>query len=372
MKPVILDRSTLEKYATCPQQAYLSILFDFLKAEAKGEEVNDWERSLAAQADPDLISRLKSSALYSTASKSCDIGTQIHELIEQSFIDTTINGQIQLHEVPQWFVDKLPTLRPDIQPMAIRHARHIGDQLADLHVAVIGLEQQVSVVFLPETATRPAIIVTMRYDLLGSGIKSVHCIDWKTGYKKRTNDETADSFQAQFGAWLMWQQPEYKDVNKIHFWYYETLWGSKSYACFDRDEEHPRLPGLSANNAIYGRVRETVELFLANNQEAWPMEDKCCWCDMISFCKYASMDAKAIDISTKEYVDKMIVDEESLKRRRKAAVEWIKAKGPLVGTKVTFAKKEPTDRFTCDFIDNAKPKGPASTGDAELDSHFKR
>jgi len=199
LKPIILDRTRLEQFATCPQQGYLSMLFDALKAEAEGNEVFAWEMERIAGADKKLIAKMKASALYSTTNKTCDIGTEIHELIEQAFKAC----ENDLEKIPQWFVDNLPKIRPDIQPTAIKHARHIGDMLADYHVNVIAVEQQLSIVFLPETKTRPAIIVTMKLDLLGSGIKSLHYHDWKTGYKQRTNSETADSFQGQFGAWLL-------------------------------------------------------------------------------------------------------------------------------------------------------------------------
>jgi len=368
LKPIILDRTRLEQFATCPQQGYLSMLFDALKAEAEGVIVFAWEMERIADADPELIYRMKKVALYSTTNKFCDVGIEIHELIEQAFLacDNVIE------EVPQWFVDNLPKTRPDIQPMAIKHARHIGDMLADYHVNLLAVEQQLSVVFLPETKTRPAIIVTMKLDLLGSGIKSLHYHDWKTGYKQRTNSETADSFQGQFGAWLLWRQPEYKEVTKVHFWYYETLWGTKAYACYDRDEEHPRLPGLTAQRAIQGRIKEAVELFVRNCQDAWPMPEKCCWCDMLPFCKLSDMEAKAIADDPTLYVDQMVVDKESLRRRRAAAVAWIKAKGALVGSKVIFTRKEPAERFNADFMSKDKPKGPAKTGDEELDSHFKK
>ena len=365
LKPIILDRTRLEQYADCPQEGWLTMLFEALKAQAQGLEIFPWEQERIANADPELIKRMKASALYSTTSKCCDIGTEIHELIEQAFKAC----ENDLEKIPQWFVDNLPKIRPDIQPMAIRHARHVGDMLANFHVNLLGVEQQLSIVLLPETPTRPAIIVTMRLDLLGSGIKSLHIVDYKTGYKRRTNSETADSFQAQFGAWLLWQQPEYKEIQKVHFWYYETLWGSKAYACYDRDEEHPRLPGLTTQQAIQGRVKESVELFVKNCQDAWPMPDKCCWCGMLPFCTLADMEAKAIADDPKLYVDKMVVMDEMLSRMKKAATAWVKAKGAITGSKVIFTKKNPTERFTTCFEDKNKPELGA-TGDPELDGHF--
>lgn len=368
MNPIILDRSRLEQLADCPQKAQLSIIFDALSAEAKGLEVFDWERKLVDAADRDLIEKMKAVCLQSNTGRIAECGTQIHELVEQAF--TACEGD--LSSVPEWFVDNLPSIRPDIQPMAIRHARHIGDMLADFHVGIIGVEKQLSVEILPETQTRPAVVGTMRYDVIGVGKHgdSLHVFDWKTGYKRRSNTEAFDSFQAQFGAWLLWQQQDYREIQTIHFWYYETLFGTKAYAKFVRDDEHPRLPGLTTMAAITGRVRQAVELFIKGDTSAWPMPDKCCWCEMIRFCRLANMEAKEIADDSKTFIDKLVTDEASLKRRKKAATDWVKAKGALCGTKVAFTRKMPAERFTADFEDIEKPKSGA-TGDDELDGHFK-
>lgn len=241
--------------------------------------------------------------------------------------------------------------------------------ISNFHVKIVGVEKQLSCVLMAATEKEPAVIATMRYDLLGFGNASLHIVDWKTGFKRRNSSETLDSFQAQFGAWMLWQQPEYAEIETVHFWYYETMWGTKAYARFDRDAEHPRIPHLTTNVAITGRINEAVKAFMLNNQEAWPLPEKCSWCSMIQFCKHANIEAKEIANDPKLFIDSLIVLEELCSRRKKIATEWIKAKGPIVGTKVTYTQKKPTERFTADFVDAAR--GPALTGEEELDGHFK-
>ena len=367
MNPIVLDRTRIEQYGNCPQQGYLSMLFDAVKAKAEGKQVFQWEKERLADADPKLTAQMGKTALLSTEGKLGIIGQQIHELIKEAF--AACNND--LSKIPDWFAENLPKIRPDIQPAAIRHARHVCDMLADYHVSLLGVEQQVSITLLPETKNRPAVIVTMRYDLIGSGIGNLHIADWKTGYLHRTNSETYDSLQAQLGAWLLWQQPEYKEITKIHFWYYETLWGTKAYAGFDRDLEHPRIPHLTTQAAITGRIKEAVRMFLENRKDCWPTEQKCCWCEMIRFCALANVEAKTIANNSAMFIDKLVVDAALVKRNKKAATEWIKAKGPLHGSKVILARKKPTERFTAEFQDAEKAKGPAKTGDESIDSHFK-
>jgi hypothetical protein len=367
LKPIVLDRSRLGQYATCPRQAYLTMLFEALKAGANGLEIFPWEDERIKGADPKLCLAMQDVIHQSTAGLLSECGTEIHDLLKKAFNEC--NNDTNL--VPEWFVDNLPKIKPNIQPMAIRHARHAADLITEYHVNLIAVERQVSLVVIPETATTPAVIVTMRYDLLGSGKGNLHVMDWKTGFKQLTNTEAAVSFQAEFGAWLLFQQVKYREINTLHWWYFETMWGTKAYARFDRLEEHPRLPGLTTEKAIQGRVMSAVDLFLKNCKDPWPLPYTCAWCDMIQFCPFADMDAKDIADDPKAYVDRLVVVTEWLKKKKAAATAWVKAKGPIAGTKVEYSKKEPAQRFTAGFVDIAKPKGPAMTGDDDIDSHFK-
>ena len=368
MKPIILDRTRLGQYAVCPCQGYLTMLWEALKAQAVLLEVFPWEAERIKDADPKLVEAMKAVILQSNDSLLQECGGQIHDLLKRAFAEC----KNDIHIVPEWFVDNLPNIKPNIQPMAIRHARHVADMLSEYHVNLIAVEQQVSLTVHPETAPSvPAVIVTMRYDLLGSGKGNLHVMDWKTGFKRLTNDEAAESFQAVFGAWLAFQQEPYKEINTLHWWYFETMWGTKAYARFERNEEHPRLPGLTTEKAIQGRVMSAVDLFLNNCKDPWPLPYSCSWCDMIRFCPAANMDAKEIADDPKAFVDQLVAKTEMLKRQKAAATAWIKGKGPLTGTKVAWTRKIPQVKFSAGFEDLAKPKGPATTGDDDIDSHFK-
>jgi hypothetical protein len=366
-RPIILDRSRLEQFATCPLQGYLNVIWDALKAQDNGEEVFWWEKEILDKANHKLIQAMQSKIKQSTTGSLAECGIEIHSLVEQAF--EACENDVRM--IPQWFVDNLPTIKPSFQPMAVRHARHIGDMIADYHVAVIGCELQISMVIIEETPEQPALIGTTRLDLLGSGKESLHVSDWKTGFKRRSNTEAHDSFQAQFIAALLFSLPEYKEVNTIHFWYMETMFGTKAYARFDRNEENPRLPGLTTELLLKSRVKEAAKIFLSNLKEPWPLPESCLWCSMIQFCDYASMDAKEIADDPKGFVDSLVVLDALCKKRKKAATAYIKGHGAIEGTKVVYDKKKPQERFTADFQDKAKPKGPAETGDNELDGHFK-
>ena len=414
MKPIVLDRTRIEQYATCPCRGYLTMLWEALKAKATGLEVFPWEAERIKDADPELVEAMQKVILQSTDSRLSECGTEIHDLLKRAFEEC----KNDLNLVPEWFVKNLPKIKPNIQPMAIRHARHAADLLTEYHVNLIAVEHQVSITVILETGIvyfedqlrpgkiteihpayadvpaqylvdigegailatvdqadvevkTPAIIVTMRYDLLGSGKGNLHVMDWKTGFKHLTNSEAAESFQAEFGAWLLLQQEPYKDINTLHWWYFETMFGTKAYAKFVRTEEHPQLPGLTTEVAIQGRVMSAVDLFMGNCKEAWPSEYSCAWCDVIRFCPYADMDCKELSEDPKLYVDKMIVLEALLKRMKGTATKWVKGHGPISGSKMVFTKKKPAEKFTTEFQDIGITKLKPSQ-DSELDGHFNK
>jgi hypothetical protein len=376
MDPIIIDRSRAEQYCDCPYAGFVGLCMEVLKASAENKTIFAWEMEIFKTAPQELVDKLSPFALSSHTSVLCDTGTEIHAVIDEAF--EKCEGDLGL--IPDWIVDNLPKVRPDIQPEAIWAARYVADVLADLHVTVIGTEVQIDHQLFPATASRGPVVFTMALDLLASGLNNcLHNHDWKTGFKRRSNTEAFNSFQAQSTALVLWKQPQYAEVEKIHFWYQEVRFGTKAYAEFNRSTEHPRLPHLSQEVAFQARIEEAVKLILANRKDAWPSPQKCCWCDAIRWCPHAHVDAMDIARDPKAFVDRMVVLGALLKRCKKAASDWLKGKGPIVGDKYVYDRKPPADKFTAEFTDRdpdrdySKPRHieiPVSSGDDSIDSHF--
>lgn len=361
---MILDRSTIERFAECPQQGYLTLIRSILIAGSKMEKIEPWEEELLK--DADTVKLMEPTIYQAETDELREVGIEVHQIIKKAFIECDND----LDKVPDWLVEKLPEARPDIQPKVIKAARYICDMICNLHVNVLAAEKQFDIVLLPAIKDREEVIATMCYDLICQGLnQTIHVIDWKGGYKKRTNSETADSFQAQFGAWLLWSQPEYAHVETIYWWYYETRFGTRSFARFDRDSEHPRLPHLTTFVAIDARVRNVVKIFLDGNRECWPTEKKCCWCGMIKWCKLTHLNANEIADDPKAFIDNLVVDIESVSKRKKAATEWIKSKGQIEGTNMMFDRKPPSNKFIVELKEKTNHLLPVE--DEELENHFK-
>lgn len=362
--PIILDRSRLEQIANCPWQGYLMMLLEIIRAKENNEQIFDWEEKLFAKADPELLDSLSELAAQSQASVLREVGTEIHKLIEKAF--EACEGDLEA--VPQWFVDNLPQVRPDYQPEVIRAARHVADMIANIHLGGILYEKQLDWVSDGPTEEHGGIFITQALDLLGQGLHhALHVGDWKTGNKQRTNSETWDSLQAQQSALLIWKQPEYREVNTVYFWYWETRFGTKAFAHFERNEFHPRLPHLTQEVAFEARIRESVQLFLNGSRECWPEEKKCAYCDVISLCPNAHMTAKEVADDPKGFVDNLVVMIEYVKRKKTALTKYLRGHGTVAGSSVVFGKKAPSTKFLTEFRAPDRPMKPV---DEKLKSHF--
>ncbi len=308
LEPILADRSLVQQYAECPYAAWAKI-------EYKIE----------------------------TTSLLRDVGTETHKLAEEC-IKTGIDDQVLPEDMADWFVNELPKVRPDIQPNVIRAVKHLADAILQLRPhKIIGVEEQIDFPSDLKSKDNRRFVLTTCLDLLTAGNESLIVQDWKSGFKKRSNQETYDDFQAQFGAFVLWQM--YPDLDTIHWFFDETFWGTKSYARFERNASTIH-PDLTTEMQFKGRIFSALRLWQEDSREAWPEEKKCCWCDAIYHCPHAQEEAKDCAKDPKAFIDHMTVLTELLKRYKATAVDYMKSHGPIKGTNMVFEWRQPNQKFT--------------------------
>ncbi len=331
LPPIIADRSALEKYATCPHGAYLC-----RKHNITG------------------------------GSKLADTGQIVHELIHEAIV--YCEGDTDY--IADYFLNELPKVRPDIQPEAIKAARFVCDELANMPIdRLIAVEKQIDYVLLPETATPPGMgrfVITTCPDMLFHGHDDALVVyDWKTGFKRRNNEDARDAYQTCHIVYILWQM--YPTCEVIHFFYKETRWGSIAYARLVRTEEHPRLPHLTTEAAFAGRIMEAAKLWLADCRDAWPERKKCLWCDAISKCKFGDKLAMEVKTNTEYAVDHYQVLQAICDKYKEAFTDLIQGGGEAKGSAVYMRRKKPAKpKFTLEAapLEKDKPekkKKPKST-----------
>ena len=328
-EPIIADRSAVEQYATCPFQGYIR----------RTQQIDD--HSIAQE-----------------------VGQAIHAVAED-VLKEAVKNNMPGDEAAEEIVDRLPTVRPDIQMQVVKAAKYFADLVCDLRIHdIIGVEMQIDDACktrITDLRGNPFKLTTC-LDLLSKGReKSLHVIDWKGGYKKRTNAEAYESFQGQFIANILFKMFDGSSgdrIETIHFWYYETYWGSKSYARFDREAEIPSLPHLTLERQIEGRIFQTVKLWATDCRDAWPEMKKCSWCpiQVVKQCPHAIPAVKDLVNDPKGAVDQLVVLKQVYDNAAKAAKEYVRKNGPIKGTEAVFEWR-PSRKFS--------PKLYKSSGNGE-------
>lgn len=312
---IIADRSMVEQYATCPFQAWYCRENDIDDTGILGE-----------------------------------VGRVLHELTEEQIKDA-IESRCTPDELAENLVDALPTVRPDLQPRIIKAARFLADDLANLQIHnVIGVEMQIDDACKTGIATKEGkkFKLTARLDLLLKGRNSLIVKDWKSGFKKRTKEETFDDFQAQFDANILFKQYDGTEGNRIdiiHWFFVETFWGTQSYARFERESEYPSLPHLTLEKQIEGRIFQALKLWQEDCRQAWPESKKCSWCPILTECPHAKAGVKLISNNPKTFVDRMVVLEQALKKYQTIAKDWMRRYGPIQGTEMIYDWRK-SNRFS--------------------------
>lgn len=330
LPPVIADRSKLENIAGCPHQDYL-VEKHKIDPSVREIEVNG---------------------------KLVVVGSILHELIDEAV--KACAGE--LDGVADYFLSELPTTRPDVQSECIESAQFMCEELLSIPLKIIGTEIQVDNVFMSEKSTpkgKGELRITTCIDaLFTANDGGLIVYDWKTGYKKRTNEEARHSFQAQFIAYILWQQPEYQSVEKIHFFYKETRHRNNAYACFERNRTHKFLPDLTDELAFQARILETVKLMFSGCKDAWPMQKRCTWCEAMWFCEFADPVAFDIRSNLQDAIDQYIVISVRKKKLEEVFTELLQS-GEMMeikGTCTRIRRKQPTKpRFTLEVVPDGDP-----------------
>lgn len=306
--PWILDRTPLEGYLTCPAKAK----FDLQYPPIVGEPAQ--------------------------------VGTEIHRLIQEAFEWCKDDPE---SAPADFFEQEAPKCRPDLQPEVLRAAKTVSEDLRRINMSrIIGVEYQVDYQLPGLYKGRPAKITTA-IDLLLQGATDTVLIvwDWKSGWKRRSNAEAQDSFQAQFIAFILFHL--YPSVDTVHFFYKETRFGTVGYAKFERKA----LIGFSSMTtvqAMEARILQAVRYWSEDSKEAWPEPKKCSWCDHTARCPHVIGDVKDLASDEKGYVDQYYALKARIDKMEDAMIEVIKSgkKDRLFGSAMTVERKWPKPKFT--------------------------
>jgi len=267
------DRSTLERWATCPQQAWLM--------RRHKTPVGDIAES----------------------------GTQVHDAISrtiQGWIDA--KGMLSPQDFTNGLEAELWSSRPDVQPDAIAamrkslwsFARFItGEHFLNI-IRFDGGEGEKSGQ-LSHDFDGLNCRVTAELDLLMAtpSKQEVDVWDWKSGWRHWTATQVKKSFQFQMQSWLVLENYPNVECVRVTIWNLRENRKTYSVEFFRSDMQ-----------AIEARVRYAAGLALRFGQsertpEGWPTTEKCELCPVAALCDFGNLDLSQIE-PPEAWVDRLV------------------------------------------------------------------
>lgn len=294
-KPIYADRSTLERYMTCP---------------------------LSARLHKDV----KSAGIIAA------VGSEVHRAISAaivSYVESHYSPghSVQVRDLREIIESESWQSRADVQPQAVRAVKYgmhlIANVIGNVNPQSIlafdgGDDVHVPVVVDGKTLMR-SLSGQMEYDIpLGNetirltgevdflhstkveGLLKLH--DWKSGWKTWSEDDVADSFQFQIYALMV--LGTYEDVERVDVIIHDTRKNKSTMPTpFVRsDMGRLRMRVMSAIGDWYKNSRIPIE-----SVEARPSREGCRLCDAASLCRVCDKDIKDIKTDPAAAVDRLYV-----------------------------------------------------------------
>lgn len=298
-----IDRSTLERFANCPQQGV-------------------------------LMRRM----LRPPVAKIADEGIMAHELISSVMRDYIEHGaEWRIGDVIAAIDRATHESRPDVQPMLVEMMRasrySLASMIAELSPAnILGFDGG-PVDLLTNRSGQIAAefshpvnwIGTLELDLFYKtpAPTVIEVVDYKTGWKTWSPATIYKTFQFRFAALIIFLN--YPEVEEVHFVVWSPRTGGRSQpVVFSRRKSFEEILAQVQEAAVaYFRFHKADP----DDVPAYPNEDKCRFCPAVAACKLAHKDAADIDDSPEAFVDRMFVMQAALDDMAKTATAYVKRIG---------------------------------------------
>jgi hypothetical protein len=321
--PVVIDRSTLERWANCPQQAAM--------IEEKGEQI---------------------------VGDIANAGSEIHRVMgevmrlrqDKGMPEDTLRDYMHV-EALKCRPDVQPTVAPALKGYAYDFCRFLcrtpagegrhPDDILRYDGGKMDRSGQCATQFTPASDVDGGVILTCEVDLLLSGAskRDAELHDWKGGWKHWTATDVRNSFQ--FGTFYPFVvMALYPDLEQLHVVVHSVRHKAMTLPV-TMERRHMDGWGDRLHQACnsYLGVREGAD------PEAWPSIEKCRICPVSGDCRWVGADADDIPDLVKKYmVSKKNVD--GMKKKLDAHVrvhgDIILEEGVAYGTN----KPKPAPRFS--------------------------
>ncbi|HUV63436.1 MAG TPA: PD-(D/E)XK nuclease family protein [Sedimentisphaerales bacterium] len=314
LPPVLLDRSTLQRYTVCPFQAW----------------------AVETGLTPD-------------SSLDADTGTEIHRVIADAVGNYAENGE----PLRDYLENEVLMTRPDVQPECIDGlrrsiwsidrlltSRHPNDVIA-YQGGIAGKSSQLAWELLPATVEYGAIMPTSEIDLLLAGTTECELteVDWKTGHKEYTSADVKDSFQFRLHAWLIFAN--YPDCEQLHVTVWMTRFNQLTPTVTFTPKDAAAFEGRLLM-AVEARRQAFEAVEMGGEPDCWPAVERCSRCAAVLKCPRAYAPAPEIAAEPVAYAVNTMLLQEVIGKRLNALRDYVEEHGEIRdGRGFAFGCEEP-------------------------------
>jgi len=306
---IVLQRTELGRFANCPHQGNL--------CEERKDEIETHETLPEA-------------------------GKIIHAIAEEAIKANEFN----LQDAADHIGEELPKVRPDLQPEALRAGKNLANEIRRFGGnRVLICEEPITRSLLPATEDRGEVLIVCELDLVLATAKEgvIIVLDYKSGYKDRSNAEARDDFQTCVGCWCLFGKFPYVDT--IHWWYLNTRIHTRSYCRIEREIDESNFEA---------RILETARIKLDGCDEIWPEPKKCSLCPTVKWCEAVLSDIKELDGEPKAFLDNYLIRQARCDEMLKTLKDSVKNGRTIYGSGTRF-EFDPKPKFLPKLV-TEKPK----------------
>lgn len=301
----VVDRSTLERYAICPQRAFL-IAKHGIKSES------------------DIAST----------------GSEVHEVISKAVKERQTNATPS-HDLRARMIDDAQKSRPDVQPETCRIIRTCNWDLAnylcfnpetnrerhpdDLLIYDGGEKDRSGQVSADLTVDGVTYRCTCEVDLgiATASDAEIEVTDWKAGFKWWTATMVKGAFQPRFYSWVLFNW--FPKVNVISF---------RIFMCaesqFTSPVEFRREDMFEIQRQIESalRLRAATKGAESKDVPAWPTAEKCAICPAAKFCVLChGLPEAEVAIDPEMYLDSFVAHENLVSNMKANLTKYVRSIG---------------------------------------------
>lgn len=345
LPPVLVDRSTIERYTICPFQGFaveIGLVPSGSLAADSGNEAHDafaamvfnYIASDAQENLTDLIIAAESTARLSRPDVQPDVLVAVR--------------------AGMWAFGRDLMYRPDgarRNPLDIlRFQGGQGERTG-----------QIAFDIMPGGPGKAAIRLTTELDLLmaADARDELAVTDWKTGHAHWTAAMVRESFQFNFQAMIL--LAVYPDCNRVWIRVFSPrTGGSTGYVGFTRRDAED----CKARCAKASQVRQMTIEARQNNEIllTWPDAERCCQCPAVALCPKAAVPAPALCADPSGFLTSFALRQLQLEADEKVLAAYAKAHGTIEAAGWAFGPKPPSGKAPSYGLREAKAKKADAEG----------